>query len=156
MDLSRKVEVRLKPEDEYCHPVEAAENFNESMYINCFDHKKKLGGWFRVGNRPNEGYAEMSCCIYLPDGRVGFMFKRPEISGNEELNAGGMRFHVSEPFKKLEVDQRMFFGGSFIGIIDPGKVFGPGWCLLISAGKNVLTCLSRECAGSCQENRPYQ
>ena len=34
-----------------------------------------------MGNRPNEGYAEMTVCLYLPDGRVGFMFKRPHIEG---------------------------------------------------------------------------
>ncbi len=31
-----------------------------------------VGGWFRIGNRPNEGHAEMSACVYLPDGRVAF------------------------------------------------------------------------------------
>lgn len=101
MDLGKNVTVRLVPEDEYTHPVEAARNFNESMYINLFDHQQRMGGWFRVGNRPNEGHAEMSCCIYLPDGRVGFMFARPEISGNEKIAAGGMAFDVIEPFKKL-------------------------------------------------------
>ena len=30
-----------------------------------------MGGWVRMGNRPNEGYAEMTVCLYLPDGRVG-------------------------------------------------------------------------------------
>ncbi len=35
-----------------------------------------------MGNRPNEGYAEMTVCLYLPDGRVGFMFKRPHIEGH--------------------------------------------------------------------------
>jgi hypothetical protein len=73
------------------------------MYINLFDFSQKMGGWFRVGNRPNEGYAEMSCCVYLPDGSVGFMYGRPHISGNDELNAGGMRFGIIEPFKRLKL-----------------------------------------------------
>ncbi len=103
MDLGKSVTVRLLPEDEYTHPVEAAHNFNESMYINLFDHAQRMGGWFRVGNRPNEGHAEMSCCVYLPDGRVGFMFDRPRITGNEKIAAGGMSFDVIEPFKKLVV-----------------------------------------------------
>ena len=46
---------RLAPEDEHTHPVEPARNFNESMYINLFDHAQRQGVWFRVGNRPNEG-----------------------------------------------------------------------------------------------------
>ncbi len=68
--------MRLEPDDDYMHPVESATNFNESMYFNVFDRENRIGGWFRIANRPNEGRGEMSCCIYLPDGRVGFMFKR--------------------------------------------------------------------------------
>jgi hypothetical protein len=41
---------------------------------------RKAGGWFRIGNRPNENYAEVSVCVYLPDGRVGFTFARADIS----------------------------------------------------------------------------
>ena len=44
----------------------------------CSTRTTKVGGWFRIGNRPNEGYAEISVCLYLPGGRVGFMFGRPE------------------------------------------------------------------------------
>jgi hypothetical protein len=94
---------RLEPQDEYCHTPDAASNYNESMYFNVFDPARKAGGWFRIGNRPNEGHAEMSVCLYLPDGRVGFMFGRPKINGNEELNAGGLRIEVIEPFKHLRV-----------------------------------------------------
>jgi len=77
--------------------------FNESMYFNFFDPAKELGGFFRLGNRPNEGYAEMTVCLYLPDGRVGFMFGRPQISGNEGFDAGGLRFAVARPFEALTV-----------------------------------------------------
>ena len=93
----------LEPQDEYCHTPDAATNYNESMYFNVFDPVKKVGGWFRLGNRVNEGYAEMSACLYLPDGRIGFMFGRPKIDTNDELNAGGMRVEVIEPFKRLRV-----------------------------------------------------
>ncbi len=93
----------LEPADEYCHTPDAASNYNESMYFNVFDPTRKIGGWFRIGNRVNEGYAEMSTCIYLPDGRVGFMYGRPKISNNTEMNAGGLRIEVVEPFAKLRV-----------------------------------------------------
>ena len=96
MDLSKQQRIRLEPRDEFTHPIEAAKNFNESMYINLFDPAAKAGGWFRVGNRPNERYAEVSCCVYFPDGRVGFMFQRPTISNNDALDAGGMRFIKKE------------------------------------------------------------
>jgi hypothetical protein len=93
----------LEPADEYCHTPDAATNYNESMYFNVFDPTRRVGGWFRLGNRVNEGHAEMSICLYLPDGRIGFMFARPNIDNNNELNAGGMRFQVVEPFKRLRV-----------------------------------------------------
>lgn len=98
--------VRLDPQDEYMHPLEAAVNFNESMYFNVFDKQHNLGGWFRLANRPNEGRGEMTCCIYLPDGRVGFMFKRPERRDNNAFEGGGMTFSVVEPFKTLELRYR--------------------------------------------------
>ena len=63
----------------------------------------KIGGWFRLGNRPNEGQAEMTTCLYLPDGRVAFMYGRPKIADNKAMNAGGMKIEVVEPFKKLKV-----------------------------------------------------
>ena len=53
------IEIKLEPQDEYNHEPDEASNYNESMYFNVFDHNKKMGGWFRLGNRPNEGYAEM-------------------------------------------------------------------------------------------------
>ncbi|HWA62869.1 MAG TPA: hypothetical protein VG939_15925 [Caulobacteraceae bacterium] len=102
-ETSSEFTTRLEPQDEYCHEPDAAQNYNESMYFNVFDHGRKAGGWFRIGNRPNEGYAEMSVCLYLPDGRIGFMFARPKIEGNKELNAGGLKIEVIEPFKRLRV-----------------------------------------------------
>jgi hypothetical protein len=95
--------VRLEPQDEYTHTPDAASNYNESMYFNVFDPKAKIGGWFRLGNRPNEGHAEMTVCLYLPDGRVAFMYGRPKIADNKAMNAGGMKIDVVEPFKKLHV-----------------------------------------------------
>src|SRR5262249_44764133 len=60
----------------------------------------------RLGNRPNEGYAEVTTCFYLPDGRVAFMFKRPEISTNHAHDAGGLRFEVLRPFAAHRVTYR--------------------------------------------------
>jgi hypothetical protein len=91
------------PEDEYPHPLEDDSTFNESMYFNVYDPGVRVGGFFRLGNRANEGYAEMTICLYLPDGRVGFMFARPEIRTNEGFDAGGMRFGVERPFELLRV-----------------------------------------------------
>ncbi len=115
------VRVVLQPEDEYCHTPDAAKNYNESMYFNVFDPVQKIGAWFRVGNRVNEGYAEVSACLYLPDGRVGFMFGRPEITNNNELNAGGMRIEVLEPFRRL----RVTYNGKLLLLTNPLEMAHP-------------------------------
>src|SRR5919106_1811849 len=100
------MKLRLEPSDEYMHALEEASNFNESMYFNVYDPIEQVGGFLRLGNRANEGYAEMTTCLYLPDGRVGFMFGRPEISDNAAFDGGGMRYEVMEPFEQLRTSYR--------------------------------------------------
>ena len=93
--------LRLEPSDELMHPIEDATNFNESMYANLFDPTERIGGFLRLGNRVNEGHAEMTTCLYLPDGRVAFTYHRPEIANNDAFDAGGLRFEVIEPFEHV-------------------------------------------------------
>ena len=83
--------VRLEPQDEYLHELGPEETFNESMYFNLYDPAHDLGGFFRLANRANEGRGEMTVCLYLPDGRVGFMFQRPEVRDNDAFDAAGGR-----------------------------------------------------------------
>ena len=111
----------LLAEDEYPHQPDDAENYNESMYFNAFDLEQRAGGWFRLGNRVNEGYAEMSVCIYLPDGRVGFMFDRPRITSNAQMDAGGLRIDVHQPFEHLSVH----YEGKVCLLDDPGEMANP-------------------------------
>ncbi|MFP3900699.1 MAG: hypothetical protein ACLFXM_07570 [Acidimicrobiia bacterium] len=122
--------IRLEPEDDFLHPVEEATNFNESRYYNVFDRPSGLGGWVRMGNRPNEGYAEMTVCLYLPARsddpaeerpRVAFMFKRPRIEGHEAHDAGGLRFEVVEPFAR----HRVTYDGSVCVLADPREMADP-------------------------------
>ena len=120
-DESSEIVTVLLPEDEYPHEPDDAVNYNESMYLNAFDLGRKAGGWFRLGNRVNEGYAEMSVCIYLPDGRVGFMFDRPKITTNAEMKAGGLRIDVHEPFEHLSVH----YEGKVCLLDDPSEMANP-------------------------------
>jgi hypothetical protein len=113
--------VRLEPQDEYMHELGPEPNFNESMYFNLYDPKEGVGGWFRCGNRANEGYAEMTVCLYLPGGRVAFMYKRPEIDHNDAFDAGGIRFEVIEPFKALNVS----YSGKVVMLEDPLEMADP-------------------------------
>ena len=80
-----------------------------------------VGGFFRVGNRPNEGTGEMTVCLYLPDGRVGFMFKRPEVTSNDAFDSAGLRFTVVEPFEELTVT----YDGKVVLLDDPLQLADP-------------------------------
>lgn len=102
----RPVTLVVDPADEYPHEPDDAPNYNESMYVNAFDVGREVGGWFRIGNRVNEGYAEVSVCVYLPGGRVGFAFARPSIGSNDAMDAGGLRIDVVEPLRHLTVRYR--------------------------------------------------
>ncbi len=113
--------VRLDPADEYTHELGPEPNFNESMYINVFDPANGLGGFFRLGNRANEGYAEMTVCLYLPDGRVGFMYKRPTIEGNDRLDAGGLTWEIVTPFEELAIR----YEGKVVVLDDPTQMADP-------------------------------
>jgi hypothetical protein len=113
--------VRLEPQDEYTHEVTAESNFNESMYFNVVDPEAGIGGFFRLGNRPNEGTGEMTVCLYLPGGRAGFMFQRPEVTSNERFDAGGLAFEVVEPFEEL----RVRYDGKVVLLDDPLQLADP-------------------------------
>lgn len=103
MSPQRKIVTVLEPQDEYTHEPDPVPNYNESMYLNGFDLEREVGGWFRLGNRVNEGHAEMTVCVYLPGGRVGFTYARPEIATNDRMAAGGLEIDVVEPFAHLTV-----------------------------------------------------
>jgi hypothetical protein len=111
----------LAPEDEYPHEPDAATNYNESMYLNGFDLEREVGGWFRLGNRVNEGYAEMTVCLYLPGGRVAFMYQRPRITSNDAMDAGGLRIEVVRPFEEL----RITYAGTVCVLDEPLQMADP-------------------------------
>lgn len=119
--------VRLDESDEAMHELGPESNFNESMYINCFDPKQGVGGWFRIGNRANEGYAEMTVCLYLPasDGterrQVAFQYRRPEITTNDAFDAGGLTWTMHTAFEHLAID----YAGKVLVLDDPEHMATP-------------------------------
>jgi hypothetical protein len=117
--------VRLDPHDEYMHELGPEPNFNESMYFNVYDPDTQVGGFFRLGNRANEGRGEMTICLYLPDGRVAFMYQRPEVHTNDAFDAAGMRFEVVTPFEALAVsyDGKVVMLDNPLDMADPRQAF---------------------------------
>jgi hypothetical protein len=133
----------LKPEDDYTHPLGPEPNFNESMYFNFFDTRRALGGFLRLGNRANEGQAELTVCLYLPDGRVLFVFQRPAISSNDAFDAGGMRFEVLEPGQRL----RTCYDGTVLELADPRAMADPGRAFRESPKRRVSVDLVHDAVG---------
>ena len=111
----------VKLQDEYMHTNTGESNFNESMYFNFYDRHAGLGGFARIGNRANEHYAEVTLAVYLPDGTALFNYMRPEIPDNSAFNAGGMRFEVLEPFRRL----RVTYDGSAVYLARPLELEDP-------------------------------
>src|ERR1039458_10288822 len=103
------------------HELGPEPNFNASMSLNGYDPETRLGAFFRLGNRANEGTGEMTICLYLPDGRVAFMFSRPRVTTNEAFDAAGMRFEVVKPFAELQVS----YEGSVVLLADPLETANP-------------------------------
>jgi hypothetical protein len=112
----------VKAEDDYTHTLGPEENFNESVYFNFFDREQRLGGFIRMGNRANEGYAEMTVIVYQPDGSALFNYKRPQISNNDAWDAGGTKVEVLVPGEKI----RTTYEGSVVYLQDPREMRDPG------------------------------
>jgi hypothetical protein len=97
------------------------------MYFNVFDPVRGVGGFFRLGNRANEGRGEMTVCLYLPDGDgrpggpVAFMFQRPAVHTNDAFDAAGLRFDVVTPFEEL----RVRYEGDLLWLDDPMALADP-------------------------------
>jgi hypothetical protein len=133
----------VKPEDDYTHPLGPEENFNESVYFNFFDREKQMGGFLRIGNRANEGHAEMTVIVYQPDGSALFNYKRPQISSNEGWDAGGLKVEVLVPGEKL----RTTYEGSVVYLEDPIEMREPSVAFKENPHKKVKLDLLHEGCG---------
>jgi len=138
-----KIVGNLTPEDDGLHPLGPEENFNESMYFNFFDPAQAVGGFVRLGNRANEGQAEMTVCLFLQDGRVLFAFKRAKIDHNDAFDAGGLQFEVIEPTEKL----RTTYEGGVIVLDNPKELSDPSRAFRESPRRRISLDLLHEACG---------
>jgi hypothetical protein len=133
----------VQPQDDYTHPLGPEENFNESMYFNFFDQQRRQGGFVRIGNRANEGYAEVTFCYYLPTGEVLFNYLRPQIDSNGAMDAGGMRFETLEPFVK----HRTTFEGGTVFLAHPEQMADPSDAFRNNPKRRVTLDVEHEAVG---------
>lgn len=117
-----KIYGNLTAEDDYTHALGPEENFNESVYFNFFDPSQKRGGFVRIGNRANEGYAEVTVIVWNPDGSAFFNYLKPEISHNDAWDAGGLRIDVIRPSEEI----RTTYSGKALYLQDPRAMHDPG------------------------------
>lgn len=139
-----KIIGNLVPEDDYTHELGSETNFNESMYFNFFDASKRMGGFVRLGNRANEGRAEMTVALYRPDGTAMFMFKRAEIANNDAFDAGGLKFEVLEPAQKL----RTVYRGSVLDLKEPRVLTDPKAAFTQNPAKKIELDLVHDAVGA--------
>lgn len=112
----------LRPEDDFMHEIGADPSHNESMFFNFFDAKQNVGGFVRIGNRPNEGHAEMTFCLFLGDGSLLMQWGRIPLEDKNAFRAGGLSFRVITPARKLAVEYR----AEAVRIADPYTLVNPG------------------------------
>ncbi len=133
----------IQPADDFTHSPTPESHYNESMYFNFFELSRGRGGFLRIGNRPNEGYAEVTLCLYLPGGEVLFNYRRPEITGNDAFDAGGLRFEVIEPLVRL----RTTYEGTAVFLAEPEQMADPGQAFRQNPHKRVSIDLLHEAIG---------
>jgi hypothetical protein len=81
----------LLPEDEYTH---------------------EPGAWFRIGNRVNEGYAEMSVCFYLPDNPGDMSNPREAFANNPMVFGEVLHTPITEAMTRFTCEGRDGIGMS--------------------------------------------
>jgi hypothetical protein len=115
----------IQATDEFMHEPTDHPQFNESAYYNLVDNDSGFGVLIRMGNRVNEGYAEVTVLVYLPDGGAAIRFDRAPIANNNAFDAVGLRFTVIEPLQVMDVS---FDGTAYrlrkgIDLADPKTAF---------------------------------
>jgi hypothetical protein len=111
--------------DEFMHEPTDDPMFNESAYYNFVDGDSGYGLLIRMGNRVNEGHAEVTVVVYLPGGGAALRFDRAPISSNDAFDAAGLRFDVIEPLQRMRVtfDGTAYLLAQGTDLADPKRAF---------------------------------
>lgn len=111
--------------DEFMHTPTDHPQFNESAYYNFVDDNSGFAVLIRMGNRVNEGHAEVTVLLYLPGGKAAIRFDKVPIQTNDAFEAGGLKFEVVEALQQIQVS---FDGTAYLlekgtALEDPKKAF---------------------------------
>ena len=112
---------RLEPSDEDPHPPDDAVNFNESVYVNGFDPRLRVGGWMRLGNRSTRATPSSRSACTCPTAGSRASSPGQASRPTTAFDAGGLRYAVDEPFERVE----MHYEGELLLLDDPSVLRDP-------------------------------
>ena len=133
----------IEATDDYTHELGPEENFNESVYFNFFDPTRNQGGFLRIGNRANEGYAEMTVIIWRPDGSALFTYNKPAITHNEGWDAGGLTVEVLKPAEEV----RTTYHGEALHLVNPLDMQDPSTAFKNNPRESIQLALMHHAVG---------
>lgn len=115
--------------DELFHPVGDHPSWSESYYFNFVDHRSGVGGFTRMGFRPNDGWADALHAVYLPEGRVAFTYgRRTDLSadmvsglGSADPAVGNLTLRRGNPFERWDI----VYSGPAQDLVDPDVLLAP-------------------------------
>ena len=72
----------IEPRDDHHHQAGPEPAWSESWYFNFYDPASRIGGFTRIGLRPNEQYADGNLIVFLPSGGAAAVLNREERTTN--------------------------------------------------------------------------
>jgi hypothetical protein len=94
---------KLSASDEDMHEPTVDPDFNESAVFHFVGSTDQPTMLMRIGNRVNQGFAEVTVLGMMPGGRAFMHFDRAPLADNSGFAASGLRFEVVEPLATWRV-----------------------------------------------------
>jgi hypothetical protein len=112
----------IEHRDELPHEVGEDPAWSESYYFNFFDQAAGIGGFTRVGIRPNAGTADGNLFLFLADGRLAAVLNEADRTANGPPAVGTVSYECGEPLGRWRVRCR----DTALVYADPASLGVPG------------------------------
>jgi hypothetical protein len=95
----------IEPRDERAHEAGPEPAWSESYYFNFYDPGPGVGGFTRIGIRPNEGHADGNLFLFWPGGGLVALLNKVERRDNsDDLAVGSLRYTCVEPLARWRIE----------------------------------------------------
>jgi len=88
-----------KPATDSLHPAGTHVEWSESFYFNFYDRRNDVGGFMRIGQKPNKGQRSVLFYLLMPDG-TSMGTRKTEPMDDPGLRVGGLVFRRIVPDKE--------------------------------------------------------